>query len=219
MRVWELMVRLVLGPPTIQPDAALGHGPVARASGRRRRPVMSVPNWAGGWSLVSQGAHVQQDQILIQVNNPCAEPCDGLMQRPIPTPIGSSRQSGPQRLRSPQDNGVWGGLSADVGERRALKPRDARAVRADPQTPPSLQDSLGLVRRIHGGCVANRGAFRSRDPEPETTQHTPVDGGSRLPRDGSIGLIRTARRPHRVRLGSREVRCRRHSFLGPHRTA
>jgi hypothetical protein len=78
VRVWELVVRLVLGPPTIQPDAALGHGPVARASGRRWRPVMSVPNWAGGWSLVSQAAHVQQDQILIQVNNPCAEPCDGL---------------------------------------------------------------------------------------------------------------------------------------------
>ena len=136
------------------------------------------------------GAHVQQDQILIQVNNPCAEPCDGLMQRPVPTPIGSSCQSGPQWLWSPQDNGVWGGLSAD--ERRALKPRDAGALRAGPQTPPSLRDSLGLVRRIHGGCVANRGALRSRDPEPETTQHTPVDGGSRLPRDKAIGLIRTA---------------------------
>ena len=178
---------------------------------------MSVPNWAGGWSLVSQAAHVQQDQILIQVNNPCAEPCDGLMQRPIPTPIGSSRQSGPQRLWSPQDNGVWCGLSAD--ERRALKPRDARALRADPETPLSLWDSLGLVRRIHGVVLPTEEHSIAETPNRRHAGPAPADGGSRLPRDGAIGLIRTARRPHRVRLGSREVRCRRHSFLGPHRTA
>jgi hypothetical protein len=217
VRLWELTVRLVLGPPTIQPDAALGHGPVARASGWRWRPVVSVPNWAGGWSLVSQAVHVQQDQILIQVNNPCVQTLCGLMRRPVPTPIGSSRQSGPQRLWSPQDNGVWGGLSAD--ERRALKPRDARALRADPRH--SFHCGIRWV-----WCVASMGVVlpteehsKAETPNRRHAGPTPADGGSRLPRDGAIGLIRTARRPHRVRLGSREVRCRRHSFLGPHRTA
>jgi hypothetical protein len=47
--------------------------------GEAWHPVMSGPNWAGGWFLVSQAAHVQQVQILIQVNNPCAEHCDGSM--------------------------------------------------------------------------------------------------------------------------------------------
>lgn len=37
-------------------------------------------------------------------------------------------------MESRQDDGVWGGLSAD--ERRALKRRNARAHRADPATPP-----------------------------------------------------------------------------------
>ena len=36
-------------------------------------------------------------------------------------------------MESRQDDGVWGGLSAD--ERRALKRRNARARRADPETP------------------------------------------------------------------------------------
>jgi WhiB family redox-sensing transcriptional regulator len=36
-------------------------------------------------------------------------------------------------MESRQDDGVWGGLSAD--ERRALKRRNARARRADPATP------------------------------------------------------------------------------------
>ena len=36
-------------------------------------------------------------------------------------------------MESRQDAGVWGGLSAD--ERRALKRRNARARRADPETP------------------------------------------------------------------------------------
>ena len=35
-------------------------------------------------------------------------------------------------MHSHQDDGVWGGLSAD--ERRALKRRNARAHRADPAT-------------------------------------------------------------------------------------
>ena len=37
-------------------------------------------------------------------------------------------------MESRQDAGVWGGLSAD--ERRALKRRNARARRADPDAPP-----------------------------------------------------------------------------------
>jgi WhiB family redox-sensing transcriptional regulator len=37
-------------------------------------------------------------------------------------------------MESRQEDGVWGGLSAD--ERRALKRRDARARRADPAPPP-----------------------------------------------------------------------------------
>ena len=36
-------------------------------------------------------------------------------------------------MHSHQDDGVWGGLSVD--ERRALKRRNARARRADPETP------------------------------------------------------------------------------------
>jgi len=36
-------------------------------------------------------------------------------------------------MHSHQDDGVWGGLSAD--ERRALKRRNARARRTDPETP------------------------------------------------------------------------------------
>jgi WhiB family redox-sensing transcriptional regulator len=36
-------------------------------------------------------------------------------------------------MESRQDDGVWGGLSSD--ERRALKRRNARARRADPETP------------------------------------------------------------------------------------
>jgi WhiB family redox-sensing transcriptional regulator len=36
-------------------------------------------------------------------------------------------------IESRQDDGVWGGLSAD--ERRSLKRRNARARRADPTTP------------------------------------------------------------------------------------
>jgi WhiB family transcriptional regulator, redox-sensing transcriptional regulator len=36
-------------------------------------------------------------------------------------------------METRQDDGVWGGLSAD--ERRALKRRNARARRADPETP------------------------------------------------------------------------------------
>jgi len=36
-------------------------------------------------------------------------------------------------IESRQDDGVWGGLSAD--ERRALKRRNARARRPDPATP------------------------------------------------------------------------------------
>ena len=47
-------------------------------------------------------------------------------------------------IESRQDDGIWGGLSAD--ERRALKRRNARARRTDPATPNSLTDSLGSVR-------------------------------------------------------------------------
>jgi len=36
-------------------------------------------------------------------------------------------------MESRQEDGVWGGLSAD--ERRAVKRRDARARRADPSAP------------------------------------------------------------------------------------
>jgi WhiB family transcriptional regulator, redox-sensing transcriptional regulator len=36
-------------------------------------------------------------------------------------------------MHSQQDDGVWGGLSAD--ERRTLKRRNARAHRADPEIP------------------------------------------------------------------------------------
>jgi len=36
-------------------------------------------------------------------------------------------------MHSHQDDGVWGGLSVD--ERRALKRRNARARRVDPETP------------------------------------------------------------------------------------
>jgi hypothetical protein len=44
-------------------------------------------------------------------------------------------------MESRQDDGAWGGLSAD--ERRALKRRNDRALRVDPATPISLTDSLG----------------------------------------------------------------------------
>ena len=47
-------------------------------------------------------------------------------------------------IESRQDDGAWGGLSAD--ERRPLKRRNARARRTDPATPIPLTDSLGSDR-------------------------------------------------------------------------